>query len=228
MVAGAVLVVGCLGRTGLSDEDLAAFGEPPADTAAEVDSGITIVEAGEETSTIPDADPPDRYIDIWEVFPIPDSGPIGACASCVRDTCGAQVNDCINDATCRSGLACSMTRCLAGGGGTPDLACLSGCFGGDLSKAFKAISVFTCITGKCSMQCGGLIGGIPGFPGGGGGGSGGSGGGGGGMGAKFTPEEFARLPLDTKISIAPDAFTPWRATLRASACEQKLITCTAP
>lgn len=232
LIGAAFVLTGCLGRTGLSAEDLEAF-EDPIDTGTTVDSGITIVEAGADSSMPPPPDAGrDTFIDIWEVFPIPDSGPIGACASCVRDKCGDRVNACINDPACRAGLACTMTRCLAGGGGGGpggfDFACVAGCFGGDIGKAGLAISTFTCVIGTCGSACGGLLGGGGGFPGGGGGGgSGGSGGGGGGgMGFKdFTPAELKTLPGDTRFTFRTEAFAPWSHEIRASACEQKLITC---
>lgn len=225
------ITVGCLGRTGIGTEELESVEEGDAS----VDTGLSIVDASPDTAKPPEDTRPDTrrdtYIDIWEVFPIPDSGPIGACASCVRDQCGAQVNACVNSPECRTGLACTMTRCLAGGGGGGgggtggfDLKCVTDCFGGDLSKAFQAISMFTCITGKCGTPCGGLTGGIPGFPGGGGG-SGGGGGGGGGSGFAFTPEEASRLPMSMTFKFSPEALSPWHHEIMQSACEQGLASC---
>src|SRR5438067_913851 len=46
-----------------------------------------------------------------------------------------------------------------GGGGTPDLTCVLGCFGGDFSKALEAINAFSCVVGKCGSSCGGIFGG---------------------------------------------------------------------
>lgn len=222
IVCVVAVAVGCLGRTGIGSDELDSIDE---EDAAAIDSGLALVDATPDTSSPPETSIEDTrrdtFIDIWEVFPIPDSGPIGVCASCVRDMCGTQVNACINSPECRSGLACTVAKCLAGGGGGGpggfDLKCVTDCFGGDLSKALQAVATFTCITGKCGMQCGGLLGGIPGFPGGGGGG----------MGAKyaFTPEELSRLPMSTTFKFSPEAFTPWRSVLQKSACEQQLATC---
>ncbi len=223
------ITVGCLGRTGIGVDELDSV---ESDDAA-VDSGLVIVnDATPDTAQPPEdtrADSRrDTYIDIWEVFPIPDSGPIGVCASCVRDMCGAQVNACVNSPECRAGLACTTTKCLGGiagggGGGTGgfDLKCITDCFGGDLSKAFQAINMFTCITGKCGEKCGGLTGGIPGFPG-----SGGSGGSGGGAKFEFTPEEMSRLPMSTTFKFSPEALAPWHHEILTSACEQGLASCT--
>jgi len=225
--------IGCLGRTGIGGTELDSLD----DEDAAVDSGLSLADATPDTSTPPpdtfDAGR-DSFIDIWEVFPIPDSGPIGACASCVRDKCGTQVNACVNDPVCRAGLACTATSCLGGGGpGGFDLACVAKCFGGDLSKAFQAINTFTCVISGCGTACGGLLGGLGGgFPGGGGGDAGGSGSGGSGSGSagaggkfSFTPEEMSRLPMSTRFQFSPEAFAPWRDELFKSACEQGLATC---
>jgi hypothetical protein len=240
LMVGSVSLGGCFGRTGLVDDE--RFGAAADDATA--DTGIGVVEAGSEDTATTDTRTEDRFIDIWDVFPIPDSGPIGACASCVRDKCGDSVNKCINDPKCRAGLACTVTRCLAGGGGGGggpggfDFMCILGCFDGDFAAAGTAISTFSCVLGTCGSVCGGLIGGgLPGGGGGGGGGStdggkpGGMGGGSGGMGSGFapkaswTPAEVAAIDPATRISFAPEAFAPWRETLHASACEQKLISC---
>ncbi len=157
----------CLGRTGISGEDLAALGVSDPRDGATADGG------GEDTTTSPDTAPPppdtaktdagpDRFIDIWEVLPVPDGGPIGDCLSCVRDKCGKSVNDCINSPACRSGLACTITTCAGGGGGPLgglDIACVSKCFGGDFKAAGTAISTFSCLLGTCGSKCGGLLGG---------------------------------------------------------------------
>jgi hypothetical protein len=226
LIALAFVSTGCLGRTGLSAEDLAAF---DGDGAALDDTAITIIDSDPiDTGTaVTDTGTRDTFIDIWEVFPIPDGGPIGECASCVRDKCGDRVNACINDPACRAGLACTVTRCLGGGGpGGFDLACVAGCFGGDISKAGVAISTFTCVLGTCGSACGGLLGGGGGgFPGGGGG-TPSTDAGKPGMGFKdFTPAELKSLPSSTRFVFSPEAFHPWAHEIRTSACEQKLISC---
>ena len=162
-----VAMSACLGRTGISADDLAALGVSDPHDGATAETG--------DDSTAPDTTPapdtaktdagPDRIIDIWEVLPIPDGGPIGDCLGCVRDKCGSSVNDCINSPACRSGLACTITTCaaggLGGGGGLGglDIGCVAKCFGGDFKAAATAISTFSCLLGTCGSKCGGLLGG---------------------------------------------------------------------
>ena len=226
-----VVTVGCLGRTGISIDDLefsGVYGEDPYGDAG-IDTGVSLVEAGTDASVTPDTavSKPDtagvdRYIDIWDVFPIPDSGPIGACASCVRDKCGSNVNACINSAKCRSGLACVATKCLTGaggGGGTGgiDFKCLNDCFGGDFAAAGLAITTFTCVINNCGATCGSILGGgegglpIPGFPG-----SGFAGG--------FEYKSFEEDP-SFHVSFSLDAYAPWRKELEQAACDDGLASC---
>jgi hypothetical protein len=153
--------------TGITDAGGTTFDASVDDsptTTPVTDSGVTttpVTDSGVTTTPTKDSG-----IDIWDVFPIPDSGPIGACATCVKDSCGAQVNDCLNDAACRSGVTCTVTKCLTGGGtGGFDIACVLGCFGGDTSKAFLAVSVFTCITSTCGKECTSLLPGADAGPG---------------------------------------------------------------
>jgi hypothetical protein len=220
LIVLAISTTACLGRTGIGAEDLEAFG---GDSTPLDDTAITIIDSAPlDTGTaVTDTGARDTFIDIWEVFPIPDGGPIGECAGCVRDKCGDRVNACINDPACRAGLACTVTRCLGGGGpGGFDIACVAGCFGGDISKAGVAISTFTCVLGTCGSACGGLLGG-GGLPGGGGGGGGGMGG----FKSEYTPAELKSLPPSTRFNFKPEAFSPWAHQIHASACEQKLISC---
>lgn len=234
------LVAGCASRTDITllDPDLL-----PLDGGDASADGIVIVEGGTDSSVVDPGDAltdagPDRFIDIFDVLPIPEGGPIGDCAGCVRDNCGKQVNECINKPACRNGLGCVMTRCLAGGGGGGggpggfDFACVNDCFKGDFGSAGLAISAFTCITGKCGSKCGSLLGGIPGFPGGGGSGGGsGSGGSSGGSGFEaelpesFGPEDLAKLDPSYRFCFSPEAFAPWREELARAACEQGIATC---
>ena len=172
--AFAPILAGCFGRTGLTADDLEADDPGGSDTGGD---GPVIVESGPEPDTsVVDTKPPpkDGRIDIFDVlpFPIPEGGPIGDCINCVKDNCGDAVNNCVNDPKCLAGLACTLTKCLTGGGGGPgggfDFACITGCFKGDLKTAGEAISAFTCVIGKCGTKCGGFLGG-GGIPGGGGG-----------------------------------------------------------
>ena len=241
-VGAVVLFSGCLGRTGIGLDDLAssgAYGDDPY--GGDAGSEVSIVEAGPD-ATVRDSGPApkpdtagvDRFIDIWDVIPIPDSGPIGACASCVRDKCGSSVNQCINSAKCRDGLACVATRCLAGaaggggGGGGPggiDFKCLNDCFGGDFAAAGLAITTFTCVLNNCGPTCGSIFGGgegglpgLPGLPGGGtpGGGTPAS------PGLSFA--DFERDPT-FHVGFSREAYVPWRAQLDQAACEQGLASC---
>ena len=243
-LVGVASLAACLGRTGVSDEDIrAAGGETPGDdgglgdSSVVVDSGTPVDTSVVDSITVKDAPkdtapPPSDGIDFFDLFPIPDSGPIGECATCVKDNCASQVNACLNDPTCRAGMLCTITTCLAGGtGGTPDLTCVLGCFGGDFSKALEAINAFTCVVGKCGSSCGGIFGG---------GGDGGGpppprdagGGGGGETGARIVPggdlpmsidrpwtvDELMSLDPSTKISFSPTAFDAWKAELQGPGC----------
>lgn len=212
-----VAFAGCFGRTGIDFDDLEAFGVEP--TGPE-DTGLVIVEGGTDSTVvdatdapIPEDARPDRFIDIWDVIPIPDGGPIGECATCVRDKCGSKVNECINSPACRTGLVCVMSRCLTGGGtGGFDFACINDCFKGDLKTAGLAISTFTCVISNCGAKCGGFLGGLPGLPGG----------------AKFAPDmklDVETLDPSTRFCFSPEAFAPWRSELQATACAEGFASC---
>jgi hypothetical protein len=226
----AIAVVGCFGRTGIGLDELEAVGALPgvdggttADGSTIDDSSVSVDDSSVPTDDAPvvttDSSEPskDTGIDIFDVIPIPEGGVIGECAGCVRDNCGDAVNKCINDAKCRSGLTCAVTKCLAGGGGGGmgglDFACLTGCFGGDFSAAATAISAFTCVTGKCGSKCGGFLGGLPGLPGGGGGGMGG-------IPETWTAEQVMSVDPKTRIVFASEAFSPWAAEIGAEAERQ--------
>lgn len=251
VLASASLVVGCLGRTDPDGDDPFAgelpgvdTGEPGFDTGIPTDDAVVVDSTvpPPDTTVGPDTAPPppkDTGIDFFDIFPIPDSGPIGACASCVASNCSAQVNACLNDPTCRNGLTCVVTKCLGGGGpGGFDLTCVFGCFGGDFSKASEAISAFTCVTGKCGSACGGVLGGggIPGTDGGAppprdggrpadagahhvidfGDGT-----------HVWTESEVRALDPSLRMSLAPDAFDAWKSEIEATACAQGYASCLA-
>jgi hypothetical protein len=238
VVVGVASLGACLGRTGVSDEDIRAAGggTPGGDDSALGDSSVVVDSGGPgddtsvgDTTVVRDAPkdtapPPSDGIDFFDLFPIPDSGPIGACATCVKDNCADAVNKCLNDPDCRAGMLCTITTCLAGGTGTtPDLTCVLGCFGGDFTKALEAINAFTCVIGKCGSSCGGIFGG------------GGDGGGppppkdagpGPDAGAArevpmsidrpWTVDELMSLDPTTKISFSPDAFDAWKSQLQTT------------
>lgn len=128
-----------------------------------------------------------------------DAGPI-ACAGCVIGTCGQAIVDCIGTPACLSVFTCITTTCLApraDGGGGPgggglgglDATCLLGCAGKNPAGALQVIQIFQCVTGTCSPDCGGLLGGL--------GGLGGIGGG-----TKIAEGPFERDAFE-------EAFSPW-------------------
>jgi hypothetical protein len=231
LVSLAVIAVGCFGRTGIGLDELEAVGALPGvdggttgDGGATDDGSVSVDDSSVPTDDAPvvttdSADPSkDTGIDIFDVIPIPEGGVIGECAGCVRDNCGAAVNKCINDAKCRSGLTCAVTKCLAGGmggggAGGLDFACISGCFGGDFTAAASAISAFTCVTGKCGSKCGGFLGGLPGGLPGGGGGMGG-------IPEVWTAEQVMSVDPTARIGFASEAFSPWAAEISAEAERQ--------
>lgn len=241
---GSASFVACLGRTGIGVDDLAAAGgESPGDDAfvdtgvVEIDSGVGFdtrggdTTVGKDTGRIDSRPPPPDSIDFFDLFPIPDSGPIGACATCVADHCRSQVNACLNDTACRNGMVCTVMKCL-GGGGTPDFACVLGCFGGDFGEAAKAISAFTCVISSCGSTCGGIFGGgrdgggpPPTDAGGGGGGGGSAGGGSGGapmsIDHAWTAEEVMSVDPSTQIRFSPAAFDAWHDELFGAGCGAK-------
>lgn len=54
--------------------------------------------------------------DIFDAFPLPDSGPIGMCVDCLKNNCDAQINACYNNPNCLAGIQCSIQKCFAGTG----------------------------------------------------------------------------------------------------------------
>jgi hypothetical protein len=126
----------------------------PQDGSADPDASRPDTSTGgdasaDTSSPKPDAGP-DGFIDIFDVFPIPD-GPIGGCVTCVRDHCGPQVNQCLNNDVCRMGLQCTFTMCLSSG--MPDQACLLGCFNNDPAAALTAFATLSCINSNCGAAC---------------------------------------------------------------------------
>jgi len=96
----------------------------------------------------------DGYIDLFDVFPLPDGG----CPGCIRDRCGTQINGCINNPACAAGLFCTLQMCAGGlvgeGGFNPSaFACVLGCFNGDQNLAIMALSSLTCVTMTCGSAC---------------------------------------------------------------------------
>jgi hypothetical protein len=164
---GASVAQGSHDGSDSQDAVSATDGRLPIDEVAFVDASFDATHSM-DASVPPDAAQSDSSINIFEVFPIPETGPIAECAACASDHCGTQVNGCFNDPTCRDGLTCTIANCLGGardGGGGPgglDFTCINNCFMGNLGAAAQAIGAFTCITNNCGMACTGALGGMGG------------------------------------------------------------------
>jgi hypothetical protein len=143
-LVSATLLLGC------SDERET----PPPLPDAEPDAPVTMTDSGARADVSADATN-DGPIDLFDVFPLGDAG----CPACIRDRCGAQINACINNPACATGLVCTLQMCAGGllggdGGYTPaDLLCVLGCFNGDQATAFIAIGSLTCVTMTCGGSC---------------------------------------------------------------------------
>jgi hypothetical protein len=108
------------------------------------DGGFTPTDAGSDSA----------IVDIINAVPIPDSGPMAACAGCLSDQCANEIAACAANPACANGMACMASDCGTGASGTPDLACAMGCFGGDLAAMQEAMAVATCASGSCTDPCG--------------------------------------------------------------------------
>jgi len=148
-IVAATIMLGCSGdEGGATPQDGGG-----SDMSSESSADDVAFERGPMGDVSSDAAPADRFIDLFDVFPLPD-GPVGVCVTCIRDRCGAEVNECANSDACRAGLLCTLTTCVAtGGGGAPDLACVTGCFMGDFRAALVATGSFSCINTNCSTTC---------------------------------------------------------------------------
>jgi hypothetical protein len=113
------------------------------------------MDSGMQADVSADAPASDGPIDLFDVFPLGDAG----CPACIRDRCGTQINACLNNPACATGLFCTLQMCAGGllggdGGYTPaDLLCVFGCFNGDQATAITAIGSLTCITMTCGGSC---------------------------------------------------------------------------
>src|SRR5262249_52468701 len=110
----------------------------------------------EASMTTPDASTKTdaTSIDLFDAFPIPD-GPLGDCVKCIRDQCGTELNACLNEEGCRTGVLCTLGMCLPRGGGDAGInpACIAGCFP-DITQAVAAIGGVSCVTTRCADICG--------------------------------------------------------------------------
>ena len=128
-------------------------GNPAPVDAGLADGGLTFDAPVRDAS--PERLTADGFIDIFDVFPIPD-GPVASCIGCVRDRCGAEVNRCVNDPLCRQGLACALATCVTmttDGSAGPDPVCLLGCFMGNLGALASAGGALGCIGMSCAASC---------------------------------------------------------------------------
>jgi predicted small lipoprotein YifL len=182
-----------------------------ADAASDGTSPTPTLDAGHDTASA-DATP-DVHADAPSDAPH-EAGLIN-CGSCVAQTCGQSIVQCLTDAKCRATLTCVTQKCLGGGGGGGggggfDPSCLFTCANGDASSLATLVKVFTCVTQKCGPDCGNVLGGLGGLGGGGGGGGGGRGGGnspapGNGSPAPNGREIFSHYPeLMTPVEAAPE------------------------
>jgi hypothetical protein len=135
---------------------------PPA-TDAGVDARADVAaEGGARPDVSADVSRGDGFFDLFDVFPLPDAG----CPNCIRDRCGAQLNACINNPACISGLLCTAQMCgvLGEGGLNPSaFLCVLGCFNGDQATALSAIGGLQCLTMTCGSVCNFLDAGGGGF-----------------------------------------------------------------
>lgn len=168
---GGVMEGGLGGAAGIGGTGGSVLPDASDDVSADVSQDVS-VDTGPQ-------DAPNDQKDFFETLPpLPDSGPIGECMSCLQGECGTEINACYNDPVCIAGTQCVVTDCLLGGGGGGaggsggaggqiDFMCVLGCFNNDLGSAMAAISMFSCITQTCGDNCG--LGGLAGGGGAGGG-----------------------------------------------------------
>jgi hypothetical protein len=139
----ATLLLGC------SDET------EPVPPIADAQADIAVTDSGVRADISADSPTNDGPFDLFDVFPLGDAG----CPACIRDRCGAQINACINNPACATGLVCTLQMCAGGllggeGGYTPaDFLCVLGCFNGDQATALLAIGSLTCVTMTCGGSC---------------------------------------------------------------------------
>jgi hypothetical protein len=158
------IAIGCSGSENTSPSVPPEAGTPAdaSDGAADASDGAkdASVESSAPESGASDSSRSDGFIDIFDAFSVPD-GPLGGCVTCIRDRCGDQVNQCVNDSVCRAGLQCTLATCL--GTGMPDVTCVLACFMGDTVATLTAVGALTCINMSCGATCmAGLDGGAPG------------------------------------------------------------------
>lgn len=126
-------------------------------------SADVVAEAGAVPDVSIDVPRGDGFFDLFDVFPLPDAG----CPNCIRDRCGSQLNACINNPACMTGLFCTLQMCgLLGEGGAINpsaFLCVLGCFNGDQATALSALGGLQCLTMTCASVCNFLDAGGGGF-----------------------------------------------------------------
>jgi hypothetical protein len=150
---GAGLVMSAL-FIGCSDEREPVPGVPV--DAAVLDAAVrdAVTEPRVSADVSIDVPGPDGYIDLFDVFPLPDAG----CPGCIRDRCGSQINACFNNPACTAGVFCTLQMCAGGllgdsGFDPSSFTCVLGCFNGDQNLAFMALGSLTCLTMTCGVAC---------------------------------------------------------------------------
>jgi hypothetical protein len=130
-----------------------AAGEPDARDGNGPDARVDI----DASDTASDA-ASDAAVNLFEVFPFPHDGAIGACVSCLDEQCGMQINACVNDPVCRDGIGCTLVNCLGPHDGGPpdgglDFACINQCFMGNFNAIAQAVSAVGCVSSQCVGNC---------------------------------------------------------------------------
>ena len=76
-----------------------------------------------------------------------------SCPRCLQQQCPDALA-CISDPACMQGLQCAATQCLSG---SPDLACFTNCYNGDVQAALEGLDALECILNACSDECSDLF-----------------------------------------------------------------------
>ena len=146
------MVTSCASSAGPTSPD-AADAPVVADT---MEASVAPVEAGLDATAMDAMGsrdtttgiPMDGYINIFEIFPIPNDGAIGMCANCVQDMCGMQVNGCVNNPACQQVVECVLQNCATAADGGY-LQCAEQCAAMNPSGALQAYGAVMCVTSMC-------------------------------------------------------------------------------
>ena len=94
------------------------------------------------------------------VLAFPDAGAaIKACESCLQSTCGADVNECLNDPSCEEAITCTITSgCLAVDAGGVE-ACVNSCIKSEglshqqTAQLVQEITMLSTCASSCTTTC---------------------------------------------------------------------------